>query len=377
MWHRVWIRKRELVTRTTYYVCWYGSDGRQRARRVGTDKRLAQDLRRKKEMELNSGVAGDPIPVSYEAFVQEHIQLTEGRVAPKTVLSQKQALKRLDECVAPERLTDVDQRSVEKFVAARCKQVEAATVNKDIRTLRAIFAKAVKRGYLETNPFADVEKLREPERVLRILSLEEIEKLLAAAHSLRWKAFIYLALTTGMRRGELCHLEWDDVDLASGVVTVQNKASWQTKSRKIRRLTLTPIAVRLLEELRLSPKGSTVFQTRDGKPMVNNLSKSFGAIVKKAGIKHCTMHDLRRTFVSYLAMAGVNEAIVQKLAGHASISTTLKHYTHILPESLRRAQQSLPYARAGEGMLTLSVQAPNSGGNRQEKEVASPSRKVS
>jgi len=81
--------------------------------------------------------------------------------------------------------------------------------------------------------------------------------------------------------------------------------------------------------------------------------------------------------VSYLAMAGVNEAIVQKLAGHASISTTLKHYTHILPESLRRAQESLPYAQMGSRMLTLSVHAPNQGGDRQEAEAVSLSTKVS
>ena len=72
--------------------------------------------------------------------------------------------------------------------------------------------------------------------------------------------------------------------------------------------------------------------------------------------------DFRRTFVSYLAMAGTNEAIVQRLAGHASIATTLKHYTHILPESLRQAQRSLPYVHAG-GMLADSVQGQNAAGD--------------
>ena len=57
-------------------------------------------------------------------------------------------------------------------------------------------------------------------------------------------------------------------------------------------------------------------------------------------------------------MAGVNEAIVQQLAGHASISTTLKHYTHIFPDSLRRAQESLPYSQFGRTMLTLYEQPP-------------------
>jgi Phage integrase family len=62
------------------------------------------------------------------------------------------------------------------------------------------------------------------------------------------------------------------------------------------------------------------------------------------------MHDLRRTFVSHLAMAGVSAAVVQKLAGHASIATTVKHYTQIMPEALREAQSRLPFGEAISGV---------------------------
>jgi integrase len=65
--------------------------------------------------------------------------------------------------------------------------------------------------------------------------------------------------------------------------------------------------------------------------------------VKRAGIPRCTLHDLRRTFISHLAMAGVNEAVVKELAGHASISTTLRYYTRIMPQALRSAQARLPF----------------------------------
>ena len=69
MWHRVWIRERKLSTRTSYYVCWYDANGRQQSRLVGADKRLARGLRRRKEMELNSGVSDEPEPISFKAFV--------------------------------------------------------------------------------------------------------------------------------------------------------------------------------------------------------------------------------------------------------------------------------------------------------------------
>ena len=357
MWHRVWIRDRKLATRTSYYVCWYDRSGKQRSKLVGTDKRLAKDLCRKKEMQLNSGIRDEPQPISYDSFVEDHLAIIDGQVAPKTKASQSQALDRLKELIGPKRLDDITHREAELFVAARSKQVKPATVNKEIRTLSAIFTKAVKRGFLMHNPFADIQKPREPERAIRVLTLDEIHMLLEAALTTRWKALIYLALTTGMRLGEMCHLEWDDVDLDSMVVTIQNKEAWNTKSKKVRRLALMGDAGCLLKTLQSTARSNWVFETRDGNPMRNNTQRRFQEIVKKAGIKHCTIHDLRRTFASHLAMAGVNEAVVQKLAGHASMSTTLKHYTHIVPDSLRRAQSSLPYASPGQPMLTLYGQA--------------------
>ena len=163
-----------------------------------------------------------------------------------------------------------------------------------------------------------------------------------------------------MRRGELSALEWDDVDLEDGVVAVRNKKSHFTKPRKVRKLALPPAAVEMLKALKSRTFGDRVFQTSIGTPMVNHVNDQFNKIVEEAGIAPCTIHDLRRTFCSYLAMAGVNEAIVQKLAGHSSITTTLKHYTHIVSDSLRRAQASLPYAEFGKPMLTLYGQGSNS-----------------
>jgi integrase len=269
-----------------------------------------------------------------------------------------EALAQLDRCLKPKRLTDVDRKGVEKFMAMRAKEVRPATVNKQLRTLRAIFRKATKRGYLKDSPFDHVEKLREPEKHIRILHLEEIPKLFLAAPSLRWRAFICLALTTGMRLGELSHLEWDDVDLEHGVVTIENKQGWQTKSRKIRKLALVPAMASMLRQLERETNARHVFSTCDGDRMRYNVHRAFRCLLRKAGIQHCSVHDLRRTFVSYLAMSGVNEAIVQRLAGHASIATTLRHYTHILPESLRQAQESLPYSRAESPMLTLCGPGP-------------------
>ena len=95
--------------------------------------------------------------------------------------------------------------------------------------------------------------------------------------------------------------------------------------------------------MRIPINGELVFHTRDGRQWRDNVQRDFNRIVDRAGIKRCTLHDLRRTFASHLAMAGVSEAIVKELTGHASISTTLRYYTRIAPHALRSAQARLPF----------------------------------
>ena len=139
-------------------------------------------------------------------------------------------------------------------------------------------------------------------------------------------------------------LRWEDIDLESGTVWVRNRPGYPTKSRKNRVLSVLPEVCEVLRQLPC--RGPFVFHTQEGKPWRNNVQTGFRRIVEHAGVPRCSIQDLRRTFVSQLAMAGVNEAMVQKLAGHASIQTTLTYYTGIMPQSLRTAQARLPFSDA-------------------------------
>ncbi len=137
-----------------------------------------------------------------------------------------------------------------------------------------------------------------------------------------------------------------------------------TKSRRNRVLRLLPEVCELLR--RLPRKGEVVFHTKDGRPWGNNARSQFAVIVRGAEIEHCSLHGLRRTFVSHLAMAGVNAAIVQKPAGHGSINTTVRRYTGIMPEALRSAQARFPFQSA-----LADVSYPDrAAGTGSEKETA-------
>lgn len=360
MWRRVWIEKRRGKRDNAYRLRWYDEVNQLQSENLGPGRRHAEQRRSEKEAELNN--AKDEIErIGLKAFIKEHLSLMEGQLASSTVKDQRETLEGFLEYVSDVQLDEIKPKIAEKYFARRLRKVRAATANKNLRTLRAIFNLAIRRGYLESNPISAIRPVREPKRALRILREEEIAKLLHACPDDRWRAYVFLALTTGMRRGELSALEWEDVDLEGSVLVVRNKTSHLTKSRKTRRLALAPAAVSLLERLKATSFGSHVFQTRLATAMLNNLSRDFARIVRRAGIPYCTLHDLRRTFCSYLAMNGVNEAIVQRLAGHVSIATTLNHYTDIFPDALRSAQMSLPYL----GVCSVnpnSTQIPSDGG---------------
>jgi integrase len=349
--------------------------GKVHTQGVGLGRLRAEQLRSAKEVQINRA-SDDPIRIRLSRFAQEHLDLMVGQLAPATVNDQRVTLRDLRKFTGDVYLDEIRPHDAERYFATCLRSVRPATANKRLRTLKGVLAHSVRRGYLDSNPFGEIKAVREAKREHRVLTMDEIRRLVDACPDAAWRAFVFLGLSTGMRRGELTALEWADVDLAAGVVMVRNKAFHPTKSRKTRMLALVPVAVEFLSVLSNDHRVGFVFQTRQGRPMRNNLNRQFGRIVAKAGIPHCTLHDLRRTFCSHLAMDGVNEAIVQKLAGHASITTTLDHYTRIFPEVLRSAQMRLAYATR-DGVTPNSPREPKQAGDKETAQVVTASCAVS
>lgn len=341
MWRRVWIWERKLKGSRSYCLRWHDDLGRIKTEGVGEDLRLARRLRVKRERELNDSKLKKVASISLEGFIAEEQRLLAGRLAEASLYEIRRVLRAFQRFCRHAMLDAISASAVEEFIAARLQKVCLATANRDLRTLKASFGRAVDRGHLHENPAGRVKAIREPDRRKRVLSSEELSKLLAACPTRRWQALVALAATTGMRRGELLALRWDDVDFDAATVWVSNRPGHLTKSRRNRTLGLIPEMQELL--MSLPRRGDNVFCIQNGLPWRHNFSRDFRAIVKRAGIPHCTLHDLRRTFVSQLARAGVNQAIVQKLAGHASMATTLRFYTEIPPENMRSAQGLLPF----------------------------------
>ena len=170
---------------------------------VGPDRKLAERARAEREAALNSGRFGGLKRLSFDAFRQEELQLMRGRLADGTVDQIRIALMHFSKACEPGRMADVDLSLVEQFYAHRLKEVSEATANKDLRHLKASFNRAVRRGYMCSNPANDLKPVREAQKSIRVLSPAEVGTLMEAGPSLLWQTLIAVAVTTGLRRGEL------------------------------------------------------------------------------------------------------------------------------------------------------------------------------
>jgi integrase len=140
-----------------------------------------------------------------------------------------------------------------------------------------------------------------------------------------------LALNTGMRRGELTSIKWNDVNLHTKIITIR---AGYAKSAKARHIPLNSEALDVLKRYRKQHSGEgRLFD-------VFSVKKSWNALMTNAGIRDFRFHDLRHTFASKLVAAGVDLNTVRELLGHADIRMTLR-YAHLAPEHKAAAVQKL------------------------------------
>jgi len=169
----------------------------------------------------------------------------------------------------------------------------------------------------------------------RVLSPEE-ERLLFEACSQCLRPILAVALQTGMRKGEIFNLKWDNVDLKKEEIRIV-----ESKSGKGRILPINSCLFNVLSELRLqNGKNVYVFTNPEtGKPYVD-IKKAFNGACRRAGIKDLRFHDLRHPFASRLVKRGVDLIIVKELMGHASVKTT-ERYLHSQAKEKRLAVETL------------------------------------
>jgi len=218
-----------------------------------------------------------------------------------------------------------------------------STLNRETTVLKNMMRRAVVWEYLSRNPFLDTQggmlgglkALREPGGRTRFLSLDEIDRLLAACEPVPYlKAFATVALNTGMRRNEILSLTRKCIDWQN-----RTAALVETKNGEARQAYLNDAAFEALTALPSRIDGR-LFPFHP-----NQVSVAFMRAVRRAGIEDFRLHDCRHTFASYQAMAGIQARGLQALLGHRDGRMTAR-YSHLSDAYLKAAVDGVVLGRA-------------------------------
>jgi integrase len=234
-------------------------------------------------------------------------------------------------------LRDISPMIVEKFKRERLAEPtkwkvsggvrKPATVNRDLQMLSRILSMAKDYGLIRENPCSKVKLLRQDNQRTRYINEEEEEMLLnRMRHDYPSLVPIFIfAMNTGMRRGEITKLTWADVDLQRGLIFVRD-----TKTAKPRQIPINAEAEKVLIEMK-ERNSEKVF------PITNQtVSDHFHNLVKKLSLDDLRFHDIRHSFATRLADAGVDPFTIAEILGHSNLNMT-KRYTHSLESNKRRA----------------------------------------
>ena len=333
---------------------------------------------------LGKGSSIDAARQTVEAFLISWFDIysKSGKIKPSTLLSAQthirvylvprigaMSMRKLKPAIIAKLLSDL---LVGGRVNATIKNATPALSNKTVRniagTLTRALNDAVLWGLLPSNPCANVDLPRKDRPELQTWNGQQIAQFIETAETRNDSllAIWLLALTTGMRRGELAGLRWRDVDLVASTVTVtQTRAvvagkivvgTPKTKAG-LRTCSLDTPTINALARLKdgqeiaaemlghwSSEFVATDFDGRPVKP--NTLLKRFRAAVRVAGLPIIRLHDLRHTYAAYALESGVSVHIVSARLGHASASFTYDTYAKSIPAADRGASDIVEQALA-------------------------------
>jgi len=289
---------------------------------------------------MQSSRPPESAPISIQDYLNSYLGSPRLTHSQSTIHTTNLAAERFCEFIEPQRkLGAVKASDFDTYTLHRLGSVRPTTVSIELRHLRAAFRAAVRPGNLSES--SRVKLLRIPERRMAYFTTADLQMLLDGLGRSPWaQRFVLFTYATGMRRNEIVHLRWEDVDLTSRLVYVRNTEEFTTKSRRERTIPLNATPVYVLQDV--GSRNGYVFRGRFGgrvdPRLINRLVRK---AVKAQGLDpRLHLHGLRYSFCTIPLQAGATIQEVQRLAGHFSISVTGR-YNQMTSDSLHHADALL------------------------------------
>jgi integrase len=320
-----------------------------------------------------------PNQFSLTRLFEIYLELRQHDLSPSTTDIYKYAIRRLVESAG-----DVPAAAITPLAAMRFandlagRYPRRATVNMYLRAVKAFFRWLVAAEEIAKNPFVAVKNFRDTAAGKELYRRNEAAALLDACPDDRWRLIVALAMTTGMRRGEILNLTVGEIDFVGSLIRITPKTdtaatwAWSIKDAEMRQVPITPMLekylLRICAELPdgqpyvcLRPnryrrlmaqkaRGGTLKYATAKCPEINFL-RTFTMICRHAGIAYKTFHAMRGSALSIMADNGLQPQDLKAIAGHSDFRTTYRHY--VRPDAhLDKARNAAFMGGTGFGPVT-------------------------
>jgi integrase len=296
-------------------------------------------------------------------FLESYLVEKARDVKPSTLEQYEICVHR---CIVPHigglRLDKLTPVQVQTFLGTIRDAFGVARAIKCRSVLFSAYKQAVRLQVVVSNPVEAVDRIPHKRREVTLWEAEEAAQFLTVAQEHRLYAFFYVTLATGLRRGELLGLRWQDIEASTihvkqAYVKVRGKLVLSTPKNRnaFRSVAISPDVLEVLllhrqqqEKERLSlgaywPENDLVFTSEVGTPLnPDNLKRVRNALMDRAGVPRATLHNLRHLHASVAIESGMDAKMLAERLGHARASFTLDRYTHLFEAQRAKSAVSLP-----------------------------------
>lgn len=353
---------------------WRDAQGnRKTVAKTFATQREAKQYLRELTAQRGAGTWKAPNRETLDEFLDLWSSTKQPTVEPQTWTTYEAMLEYyIRPALGKSKLTKLTAAQVQQLYAdLSARGLSPRTIHYVHTVLSMALKKAVQLRLIPENPAQYVDKPKRSRQEMRALSRDEARRFLDAARYDTYGFLFTVALTTGMRPGEVLALQWKDVNWDQGTLTVQRalvrrQRSWAFKEPKTKRSRRQiPLPGTVLHNLRHWRKDQSeerlaagaawedhdlIFTGNHGQPLDEHhvAQRHFQRILEQAGLPKLRLYDLRHTCATLLLAQGENPKVVSERLGHASVTLTLDTYSHVLPDMQRTATARLEAALFGE-----------------------------
>lgn len=303
---------------------------------------------------------------SLEEYLEEWLKSYKQTIRPKTHFQYTRIVhQHINPVLGRIKLTDLRPDQIQTFYN---KKIETGTSPRTVLIIHAVLHRALnialRWGLLARNPAQAVTRPKFKRKEMQTLNDNQTRAFLSTCTDTRYEALFWLAVTTGMRQGEIIGLKWSDLDWRTKQLKIQRQLQRQNNGGLVfsepksaagkRSIILSAVMIAKLHDQQERQykemlaagadwqENDLVFPSVIGTPLDHsNLFKDFKEILKRAELPNIRFHDLRHTAATLMLQQGVHPKVVQERLGHSDIALTLNTYSHVLPSMQEEAAEKM------------------------------------